>query len=366
MKKIALLIFFVFIAFITYGADGFSKQDYFKIDDVSKTEKQDDGKKAEEGSGQAAELEKVWKDAKTGDKMLNLKISQLFFQHIMKLLLSGTHVPPDVLKFAIDIYIDSLTEKLQGDYKISDTKPGSQPTRGPNGLVSGGSATVNVRTVLNFRTSPWGKIQGTFSAGTKVKVLGFEGDWVKVDAGGRIGYLHSNYLQPGAGSSGGQQTTSSPTTGSQPSSGSGSTSTSEPTPPPTTGDGSWGGSPITPGSYWVSSRFGMRNGRPHNGIDLAAPRGTPVRSLGPGEVIFVGRRSGYGKTVEIRYKNGYVGRYAHLDSYAGMKKPMQVNRGDVVGKVDNTGNSRGNHLHFELRRNGSPVNPTSVPGVNIG
>jgi murein DD-endopeptidase MepM/ murein hydrolase activator NlpD len=115
----------------------------------------------------------------------------------------------------------------------------------------------------------------------------------------------------------------------------------------------------------VSSAYGMRNdpftGKPkfHKGIDLAAPAGAPVVAALPGRVISAGYESGYGNNVLVEHNDGLRTRYGHLAS-------INVKAGDMVtsdvtlGKVGSTGRSTGAHLHFEVIRLGTPVDPAKM------
>ncbi len=105
-----------------------------------------------------------------------------------------------------------------------------------------------------------------------------------------------------------------------------------------------------------TSGFGWRNGRPHNGIDLAGPVGTPLHATADGVVIHAGRQSGYGLLVTIRHAMGYETRYAHM-SRIRVTEGQRVSRGDRIGDMGNTGRSTGPHLHYEIRRNNTPLNP---------
>lgn len=113
----------------------------------------------------------------------------------------------------------------------------------------------------------------------------------------------------------------------------------------------------------ISSNFGHRrdpfNGRSamHSGMDFKAPTGTPVRATGDGVVIKAGRKGGYGKTVEIRHKNGLTTRYAHL-SRISVKQGQRISVGKVIGNVGSTGRSTGPHLHYEVRKNKKALNPS--------
>lgn len=114
----------------------------------------------------------------------------------------------------------------------------------------------------------------------------------------------------------------------------------------------------------VSSVFGDRfhpvdkEMKLHAGIDLAAPAGTPVRATAPGRVTFAGSRGGYGLTVEIRHGSGHLTRYAHL-SEIDVAAGAEVARGVAIGKVGATGKVTGAHLHYEIRKDGAPVDPAT-------
>ena len=97
--------------------------------------------------------------------------------------------------------------------------------------------------------------------------------------------------------------------------------------------------------------------RPHRAIDYAAPRGTPVVAIGSGKVSVGGWRGGYGKFVEIIHPNGYASRYGHFSRIArGIRRGVQVNAGDVIGYVGQTGHATGPHLHFEFLKGGKKLN----------
>lgn len=111
-----------------------------------------------------------------------------------------------------------------------------------------------------------------------------------------------------------------------------------------------------------SSTFGNRKdpftGRLafHSGIDYAAPKGTKVLSAGAGTVTFVGQISGYGNVVEVTHMNGLVTRYGHLSAFLA-NEGQKVSTGTPIAKVGSTGRSTGPHLHFEVRRSDSAVDP---------
>lgn len=124
--------------------------------------------------------------------------------------------------------------------------------------------------------------------------------------------------------------------------------------PPKKGTGTFS----TPTRGTITSRFGYRWGRNHDGLDIAAPVGTPVKAADGGEVIFAGTSGGYGKMIRIDHGAGFVTYYGHL-SKINVKVGEKVYKGQVIGAVGNTGNSTGPHLHFEIRKNGNPVNPSN-------
>jgi len=101
----------------------------------------------------------------------------------------------------------------------------------------------------------------------------------------------------------------------------------------------------------------FRTVRPHRAIDYAAPAGTPVVAIGRGRVEFAGWRDGYGNLVEIRHTNDFISRYGHFSRIGeGIRRGSQVDAGDVVGYVGQTGHATGPHLHFEFLRRGHKIN----------
>ncbi len=94
----------------------------------------------------------------------------------------------------------------------------------------------------------------------------------------------------------------------------------------------------------------------HEGIDIAAPVGTPVMAAASGRVIFAGRMRGYGKIVIIQHENHYVTVYAH-DSTNLVREGQMVTCGQVIGRVGRTGHTTGPNLHFEVRHNNIASNP---------
>ena len=106
----------------------------------------------------------------------------------------------------------------------------------------------------------------------------------------------------------------------------------------------------------VTSGFGIRWGRMHEGIDIAVAEGTPVRAAAAGTVIYAGWMGGYGNLVVVDHGNGLSTAYAHKSSL-GVGVGQSVAAGEVVSYSGNTGNSTGPHVHFEVRVNGAAVDP---------
>ena len=117
-----------------------------------------------------------------------------------------------------------------------------------------------------------------------------------------------------------------------------------------------------PTSGRISSYFGGRKSpggigsTNHKGIDIAVPRGTPIYAADGGTVTYAGWMSGYGYLVEINHGNGYVTRYGHNSSLT-VSVGQHVYKGQQVARAGSTGNSTGNHCHFEVRYNGVAKNP---------
>ncbi|MEM7741269.1 MAG: M23 family metallopeptidase [Pseudomonadota bacterium] len=117
----------------------------------------------------------------------------------------------------------------------------------------------------------------------------------------------------------------------------------------------------------ISSGFGRRThpilgyDKDHQGVDFAAPRGTPIMATGDGEVVISGPRGSFGNYIRLRHTGGYATAYAHLDRIAPAIKPgQQVQQGDVIGYVGSTGRSTGPHLHYEVLFQGKQQNPQTV------
>jgi murein DD-endopeptidase MepM/ murein hydrolase activator NlpD len=121
------------------------------------------------------------------------------------------------------------------------------------------------------------------------------------------------------------------------------------------------------GTGTVTSGFGYRpdpldrTRKFHDGIDLAAPEGSPIHVLRPGVVTFAGKAGGYGNLVVVDHGDGLETRYGHCASLA-VKPGDRVSAGDTVATVGSTGRSTGPHVHYEVRRDGIPVDPTEVIG----
>ena len=116
-------------------------------------------------------------------------------------------------------------------------------------------------------------------------------------------------------------------------------------------------------SYFNLRRFHpvLHKRRPHRGVDFAAPLGTPILATADGKVLFKGRRTGYGNTVELQHGTHYQTRYAHMAWFAPhMYRGKIVKRGDVIGFVGHTGLATGNHVHYEVHINGKVVNPLTA------
>jgi murein DD-endopeptidase MepM/ murein hydrolase activator NlpD len=115
---------------------------------------------------------------------------------------------------------------------------------------------------------------------------------------------------------------------------------------------------VWPAQGLLTSQFGWRWGRIHQGIDIAAPVGTPIWATANGIVDFAGWNSGgYGNMVDILHPNGTISRYAHLNAIY-VRRGQPVNQSQVIAAMGNTGNSTGPHLHFEIRPNGrAAINP---------
>ncbi|HVM95397.1 MAG TPA: peptidoglycan DD-metalloendopeptidase family protein [Candidatus Acidoferrales bacterium] len=116
-------------------------------------------------------------------------------------------------------------------------------------------------------------------------------------------------------------------------------------------------------SHFSHQRFHpiLKVARPHNGVDFAAPTGTPVRAAGDGVVTIAGRNGDFGNQVEIRHENGWTTTYSHLSGVSrDLRLGQTVRQGTVIGAVGQTGLATGSHLHFALFRNGQYLDPLTA------
>lgn len=134
--------------------------------------------------------------------------------------------------------------------------------------------------------------------------------------------------------------------------------------------GRLGGGLLIPVDGVRTSSFGPRlhpilnQVRNHNGVDWAAPTGTPVRAVADGVLALIGDGGGYGNVIYIDHPGGMQTRYAHLHTFAdGLQQGAQIAAGQTIGHVGTTGRSTGPHLHFELHVAGSPVDPLTFTGI---
>ena len=116
---------------------------------------------------------------------------------------------------------------------------------------------------------------------------------------------------------------------------------------------------IWPAEGKLTSKYGPRNKSFHDGIDIAAPIGTPVIAAAAGEVIFSGTLRGYGKVIIVRHGKGYASVYAH-NSVNHVKEGQNVKQGQKLAEVGKTGRATGPNLHFEIRRNNKAQNPMAL------
>ncbi len=119
---------------------------------------------------------------------------------------------------------------------------------------------------------------------------------------------------------------------------------------------------IRPAEGWISSRFGYRESpftglrEFHKGLDIANHKGTPIIATADGTVTFAGSKGFLGKLVVINHGHGMITRYGHLQKIL-VKRKQNVNRGDTIGYMGNSGRGTGPHVHYEVFLHGVPVNP---------
>jgi len=122
----------------------------------------------------------------------------------------------------------------------------------------------------------------------------------------------------------------------------------------------------------VSSKFGLRIHpvkkikKIHNGTDFAASAGTPIVASNSGKIVYIGKRGGYGKCIIIRHDNNYKTLYGHMSKYAQNSfVNKMVHKGDVIGYVGKTGIATGPHLHFEIMKNNTRIDPEKANMVSV-
>ena len=115
----------------------------------------------------------------------------------------------------------------------------------------------------------------------------------------------------------------------------------------------------------ISSKFGMRfhpidkYRKPHHGLDISGKIGLPIHAGADGKVILIKHsraKVGYGNQIKLEHNYGFQTRYAHLEKIL-VKPNQKLKKGDIIGLMGNTGKSTGSHLHYEIIKNGKPVNP---------
>lgn len=106
----------------------------------------------------------------------------------------------------------------------------------------------------------------------------------------------------------------------------------------------------------ITSKFGRRGETFHDGIDISASEGTPIRSVGKGEVIYSDQLRGYGNLIIVRHPGGFASVYSHNRRNL-VREGQRVDQGEVIGEVGSTGRVSGPHLHFEIRKNNVARDP---------
>jgi murein DD-endopeptidase MepM/ murein hydrolase activator NlpD len=113
---------------------------------------------------------------------------------------------------------------------------------------------------------------------------------------------------------------------------------------------------IWPVNGTINSGFGTRGASSHDGIDIGAPEGTPIRAIEKGEVIYSDQLRGYGNIIIVRHTGGFISVYAHNEANL-VREGQAVSRGEVIARVGNTGRVTGPHLHFEIRKHNAAQDP---------
>lgn len=121
----------------------------------------------------------------------------------------------------------------------------------------------------------------------------------------------------------------------------------------------WKGTFLLPVNGRVSSPFGMRGGRLHKGVDITAPPGTEINVAYSGTVTYTGFLRDYGNVIIVEHGKDVVTVYAHNEINL-VKKSDKVNKGDVIARLGSTGRSTGPHLHFEIRVDNKPIDPSKI------
>ncbi|HVW13650.1 MAG TPA: M23 family metallopeptidase [Mucilaginibacter sp.] len=122
-------------------------------------------------------------------------------------------------------------------------------------------------------------------------------------------------------------------------------------------------SSITSAFGYRTNPFDSEDAELHPGVDFRGAKGDPAHVTADGKVIFTGWKGGYGNCVIVQHKNDFQTLYGHL-SHINVEEGQQVKTGDVVGKIGSTGRTTGPHLHYEVRKNGKPVNPAKFLTLN--
>lgn len=132
--------------------------------------------------------------------------------------------------------------------------------------------------------------------------------------------------------------------------------------PPVSGEGMF----VWPlDDFTFMSGFGIRRGRRHDGIDLAAKSGTSIKAAADGKVVFSGRMRGYGNLILLKHDHDYFTAYAHNRKNM-VNKGKSVRQGEVVAQVGRTGRATGNHVHFEIRRGQDAMDPLNFLPARAG
>jgi murein DD-endopeptidase MepM/ murein hydrolase activator NlpD len=117
----------------------------------------------------------------------------------------------------------------------------------------------------------------------------------------------------------------------------------------------------------ISSGYGLRKhpilgyNKKHKGVDFSAPRGTPIMAAGDGIIDYIGRKGSYGNYIRVKHNGEFKTAYAHLHGFKkGIKKGSRVKQGQIIGYLGSTGRSTGPHLHYEVLKNNTQVNPSKL------